>query len=48
MYTDPDIYRYVAGQRDHELIEEANHERLAKSVRQRKRGRAPDSQRNAR
>jgi hypothetical protein len=48
MFTDPDLYRYVARQREQELIEEANHERLAKAVRQRNRGRAPDSRRNAR
>ncbi len=45
MFTDPDLYRFVARQRERELIEEANHERLAKSVRQRNRGRAPDSRR---
>jgi len=45
MFTDPDLYRYVARQREAELIEEANHERLAKSVRQRNRGRAPDRRR---
>ena len=41
MFTHPDLYNIVARQREHELIEEANHERLAKSVRRRNRGRAP-------
>jgi hypothetical protein len=45
MFTDPDLYRYVARQRETELIEEANHERLVKTLRQRNRGRAPDSRR---
>ena len=45
MFTDPDLYRYVARQREAELIEEANHERLVKSLRQRNRGRAPDGRR---
>ncbi len=43
MFTDPDLYRYIARQREAELIEEAKHERLVKSLRQRNRGRAPDS-----
>ena len=46
MFNDPDLYRFVARQREAELIEEANHERLAKSLRQRNRGRAPDSRRH--
>ena len=43
MFTDPDLYRYIARQREAELIDKANNERLAKSLRQRNRGRAPDS-----
>jgi hypothetical protein len=43
MFTDPDVYRYIARQREAELIEEANYERLVKSVQKRNRGRAPDS-----
>jgi hypothetical protein len=42
MFMHPDLYSIVARQREHDLIEEANHERLAKSVRRRNRGRAPD------
>jgi hypothetical protein len=47
MLTDPDLYRYVARQREAELIEAANHERLVKSLRQRNRRRARDSRRHA-
>jgi len=43
MFTDPDMYRYVARQREHELIEEANRSRLARSLRRSRRGRLPDS-----
>jgi hypothetical protein len=46
MFTDPDLYRYVARQREAELIEEANHERLVKSLRQHNRGRAPNGRRH--
>lgn len=45
MFNDPDLYHAVARQRQKELIAEAEHERLAKSVRVRTRGRAPDSRR---
>ena len=42
MFADPDLYRYVAKQREHELIEEAARRRLASSVRKDRRGRSPD------
>jgi hypothetical protein len=48
MFTDPDLYRYVARQREHELIEEATRSRLARSLRRSRRGRSPDSGRPAR
>jgi hypothetical protein len=49
MFTDPDLYRYIARQREAELIAEADNDRLAKAVRQRNRGRAPDGRsKNAR
>lgn len=41
MFTDPDIHHYLARQRQAELIAEAENDRLAKSVRQRNRGREP-------
>ena len=43
MFTDPDLYRYVARQREHELIEEATRSRLARSLCRSRRGRSPDS-----
>ena len=42
MFTDPDLYRYVAKQREHELIEDASRQRLARSLRRTRRGRWPD------
>jgi hypothetical protein len=44
MFTDPDLYRYVAKQREHELIENASRERLARSL-WRRRGHAADKRR---
>jgi hypothetical protein len=43
MLHDPDIRRQLARQRERELIEAANRERLARAVREQKR--APDTKR---
>jgi hypothetical protein len=42
MIQDAEINRQLARQREHELIAEANRERMAKSVRDERRGRSPD------
>jgi hypothetical protein len=42
MFADPDAYRFVAKQRQSELIAEASRERLARSVARSRRGRSPD------
>ena len=42
MFTYPDAYRFVAKQRQSELIAEASRERLARSVARSRRGRSPD------
>jgi len=43
MYNDPDTYRQVARQRQRELIEQADNERLAKAARDH--GRSRDTKR---
>ena len=48
MFTDPDAYRFVAKQRQSELIAEASRERLARSAGRRHRGRSPDCSNDAR
>jgi hypothetical protein len=47
MFTDPDLYHYVAKQRERELIAEASRTRLARSLRRGRRGRWPESRRPA-
>jgi hypothetical protein len=45
MFTDPDLFHYIAKRREAELIAEASRSRLARSLRRGRRGRWPESNR---